>query len=1173
MSEQTFDLVQNIRKRIQATIHRTNLADLTFGLILSAGLLAGIWLLSIAIEAGFWLGTTPRTVLFWALVVASGSVLVYFLLLPLLRLIGWLRNPSEETVASRIGAHYPEISDRMVNLLQLSSGQRSGAPDAMVDGAVRMLGEQIQPVPFEQMETFGRARKITRFAFIPVLGVIVCLIAAPATFLSASQRLLSPGAYFAKPAPFQLLVEPGDTDLVKGESLSIVVRPAGNQLPRTLELSLNNTDEDVIDKIELSPDSTGAFRHTIINVRKSLRYQIKASPVTSQWYTAAITERPLVRGLQVSLTFPAYTGIPEQRLDPDVGDVTALPGTRVMVEAEVGGRNVEKGFLLFDDGSQDSLAINGAVASGLFVLRREGAYQVVLRNEQDVENGDRIVYSLALLSDAYPSVALLEPEPLTDLSESMQVGMRLRILDDFGFSGLKLFYRLAESRFSNPEEVFRSLALPLANPRQLDQEIIRNWSIAEETGLDPVPGDVIEYFVQVWDNDTVSGFKSARTDVQRLRFPSLAEQYREIEESQDEVESQMESLLQETESVQEQFQKLRDELRTKQDADWEDQRQFEQIQNRQEQMEAQVDELRRQIESVTQKMEENNLVSDETLEMYRELQKVVEEVNSPELRDALKKLQEAMESLNLQQLQQSLQEIEFNEQQYQQRLERTLDLFKKIRVQQGLEEAARRAEELARRQEQLAKETGKLMDEQAGKKPEEPAKQPEGKQGDPNENTNPESGEQNDDQGNKESNESTRDLAGEQEKAGEEMKALEQKMEEVRKQMEAARNMPEQKMENLSEQTRKQQLPEKMQENSRQLRQNDLQKAQQGQQQMQQTLQQLQQELQQMQQQMQGNQMQVNMAGLRRALDDILTLSQRQEGLRSDVRGLSPDSPQFRPYAQRQVELSEGLSVVSDSLQQLARQIPQMSRSIQQQTGEALQDMAMATDAMSERTAGQAGGHQKSAMMHLNELALLLSDLLNQMMNSQGSGGGMSLEQMLQQLQQMAGQQQQLNDQIQQMLNDAQGNRLSTNMEQRLQQMAAQQEAIQRQLKEIGRDPAARGKLLGDLEKIAEQMEESIQELQQSRAGRPLIERQRQILTRLLDAQRSMQERGQEKRRESRSGQDLLRESPADLSPSEKANKLRQDLLRALESGYAPDFEELIKRYFELLQEQPPAVE
>jgi cobalamin biosynthesis Mg chelatase CobN len=210
-------------------------------------------------------------------------------------------------------------------------------------------------------------------------------------------------------------------------------------------------------------------------------------------------------------------------------------------------------------------------------------------------------------------------------------------------------------------------------------------------------------------------------------------------------------------------------------------------------------------------------------------------------------------------------------------------------------------------------------------------------------------------------------------------------------------------------------------------------------------------------------------------------------------------------------------------------------------------------------------------MMHLNELALLLSDLMSSMSQNAQAGGSGSMEQLMQQLQQMAGDQQRLNQQIQEMLNDMAGQRLTQDMQERMRQLAGQQDAMRRQLKEMSRNPEMRGKALGDLNRIAEQMEETVRELELRRAGGRTIERQQQILTRLLEATRSLQQRGEDKQRESRTGQDLQRGSPEQLAPSQQIDELRRDLIRALEAGYAPDYEELIKRYFELLQQQSGA--
>lgn len=1211
MSDQTRQLIAALRARLHSVIRRTTLADLAYGTLVTLSVFAVLWLSASALEAGFWLETTVRSILFWSLSITLFGLAFYFLVVPCLRLVGILPSLSEESIANRIGHHFPEVSDRLVNLLHLADGKSSQAPNPFVDSAVRMLNDQVKNVPFEQVEDFSRARHISRYASLPILGLLGFGLFAPTMFWDASMRLASPSVTFERPAPFMFNILPGSIEVVKGANVELRFSTSGTSLPTLVALDVNNEDEEHIESLELTPDSSGTFVHTLVNVRSSLRYRVAAPPVTSAWYEVTVVERPIVRGLQASLTFPSYTGIPPQRLEPNVGDVTALPGTQVSLEIGLGGQNVETAVLRFDDGRVDTLAMEMGIAKGTFHHLHNGTYSVILTNDQNLENLDPITYNLALVADAHPSIALLEPEPLAELNETRHTQLRMRLTDDFGFNRLRLFYRLAESRFGLTSETFEPLDLPLSNRRLLDQEVVKDWLLSQETRLDPIPGDVIEYYVQVWDNDAISGFKSARSGIQRLRLPSLLEQYDALDEQQDTVEDTIEEIVEEAESVREQFEELRDELRQNPESDWEDERQIEQLQERQRELEQRAEELSNQVEELTRQMQDNNLVSEETMQLNQELQKVVEEINSPELQEALQQLQQAMENLDMQQMQQAIQNFEFNETQYQQRLERALELFKQIRVQQELEEAARRAEELAKQQERLAEQTEQLQqedketsaeddaqsDENEGERQNEENNKNEGENKQQNEQSgenaqeseqsgqeqneqsnaqnaeqNQQEGEQNDSQNSEQQSSEPSDqeqLAKEQERAAEEMEQLLEQLEQLQEQMEDVQRAPSEQLEQMREQS--EQMPQEMQQNADQLRQNQLNDAQQGQQQMQQQLQQMQSQLSEMQQGMQGQQMQVNMAGLRQALDDILTLSQQQETLRDGVRGMASDSPQLRDFSQQQVELSEDLTVVTDSLQKLANDIPQMSREVQQQAGEALMEMGQATSAMTERLIARASGHQKDAMTHLNELALLLSDLMNQLMNMQsssGQGSGMSLQQMMQQLQQMSQQQQQLNQQIQQMLNDAQGNRLSQDMQGRLNQMAAQQEMMRRQLRQLNRNPELRGKALGDLQRIANQMEETINELQNRQVNRRTMDRQRQILQRLLNATQSLNERGRERRREGQTGDQFNRESPGALTPSEEADQLRRALIKALESGYAPDYEELIKRYFELLQQQ-----
>jgi hypothetical protein len=1040
--------------------------------------------------------------------------------------------------------------------------------------------------------------------------LLLFLLAAPSTFLNASGRLLAPTAHFQRPAPFRLALSPASADLLRGDSLAVTVRAeptastdalSAGALPTTVTLQVQAEGEEHVEDFTLSPaDSSGArFRHVFSGVRSAFRYRAEARagerPIRTEWREARVTERPRVSGLRVTLTPPAYSGLPERTLAPGTGDVTALPGTEVAVRADLAGPAARQALLRFSGGGLagdvDTLSVEDGTASGSFTLESDGTYRLALRAESGAQNADPIRYRLQTTSDAAPTVSLNAPEPEAALSDALRPQLRWQMSDDFGFAAQKLYYRLAERRHGEAMENFESIDVPTNRPRLLDQEISYDWGLRRTTSLDLVPGDVIEYYVRVWDNNRVAGYRSARTQTQRLRLPSMAEKYERLEESQSGVEEQMQRLEEESDRARRQFEGLRDEVRRKREGDWEDQRQVEQLRERQQQLQQGAEQLQQQIEETVRQMQEGQLTSPETQRMYEELQQVAREVQSPELEQALQKLQQAMQEMDMQKMQQALQDFEFNEEQYRERLERTKALFEKMKAQQKLEEAARRAGELAEKERRLAEETerlGEKGEEGKGKRDEgasaeREASEERGKQQAEGDESEQSSGEKNQQQQgqqqqaqqpsgeNSQNAEERERLAREQEEAREEMEQLREEMRKLAKEMEGMRGAPKQQMQQMHQQS--EQMPQQMQENSQQLRQGKTQEAQEGQQQMQQQLRQMQQSMSQMQQGMQQKKKQINMAGLRQALANTLRLSKGQEALRGRTNGLAPGSPALREVTRRQNELAEGLRTTSDSLTALSREIPKMTRAVQKETGEALRAMQQATEAMTGRTAQRAGGHQKAAMKNLNELALLLSQLVQQMQNQQGGqGGGMSAQQMQQQLQQMSGRQQKLNGQIQQMLNDAQGNRLSqgqsARQSQRLKQMAQQQKQIQQQLQQL-RKEGGDGQALGDLERVAEQMGETIAEMQRRRLSRETLERQQRILSRLLQAQQSLQKRGKkEQRRGQEADGDYTQERPASDAPEDEAQRLRRALIRSLESGYAPYYERLIKRYFELLQDK-----
>ncbi|MFC2084764.1 hypothetical protein ACFLS9_06885, partial [Bacteroidota bacterium] len=192
---------------------------------------------------------------------------------------------------------------------------------------------------------------------------------------------------------------------------------------------------------------------------------------------------------------------------------------------------------------------------------------------------------------------------------------------------------------------------------------------------------------------------------------------------------------------------------------------------------------------------------------------------------------------------------------------------------------------------------------------------------------------------------------------------------------------------------------------------------------------------------------------------------------------------------------------------------------------------------------------------------------LNQMMQPGGSGGGMMS--LMQQMQQMAQQQMNLN-QLTQQLNQGQ---LSQDQRAQLQRLAQEQELVKKSLEQLNKEAREAGqskKLSANLEKILEDMREVVTNMRTGKVNDNLVNAQERILSKLLDTQRSINERDFEKQRESLAGKDFIRKSPPEIifSTEEGKDKLRDELLNAIREGYSKDYEDLIRKYYEALLNQ-----
>ena len=145
---------------------------------------------------------------------------------------------------------------------------------------------------------------------------------------------------------------------------------------------------------------------------------------------------------------------------------------------------------------------------------------------------------------------------------------------------------------------------------------------------------------------------------------------------------------------------------------------------------------------------------------------------------------------------------------------------------------------------------------------------------------------------------------------------------------------------------------------------------------------------------------------------------------------------------------------------------------------------------------------------------------------------------------------------------------LSSEQKAQLQRLANKQRALREALESL-RGEAGANKYQELLDNITSEMEKMEQALYQYKLDRELIERQKKIISRLLDAQKSIRKEDYEKRRKSKPGKDFLtRERPKTLPEDLGEDQLRELIQKALRESYPEEYELYIREYFKSLLEE-----
>lgn len=1087
------------------------------GFLYSIGVVLIAFLAISLLEYYFYFSTTVRKTLFYGFLGLVSIIGLISIIIPVLHIFKLGRVISHEQAATIIGSHFTNVKDKLLNILQLKEQSSTLEDASLIEASITQKIDNIKLVPFTAAVDLSKNKKYVKYAIIPTLLFLAILFGAPNLITDSTNRLINNDQTFEPEAPFRFIVTTENLEVIQYENLLVEVKIDGVVLPNEAAIHINNFPYKLK---KLSPTS---YTYQFNKLQKDTKFFLEANGFRSKDYEITVIPKPTMLNFDAVLNYPAYTGKTNETLR-NSGDMVIPMGTKVTWNFKAQHTdNVQMSF-----GQKGKLKNVKTTDKETFTYQRrfvkDNNYTVFLSSKK-IKHADSISYGISVIPDNYPTITAEEKRDSLDEKYLYFLG---DVSDDYGIKNLYFKYQIApkekEDKTTVATGTYQKIPIAITNPKA--SSFTHMWDLNR---MNLKAGDQITYFFEVWDNDAVNGSKSAKSQIMSYELPTIEELDEEVSANSEQLKDDLGEVMNEAKELSEKVKDIKDKLTQKKEMTWEDKAQIEDLLKRHKNMENKLENMKENFQENLEKQEEYKEFSEEMKEKQEKLEKLFEELMTDEMKEMMEKLEKLMEDMKKDDAIEDLENSEELDQQLEKELDRLAELLKQMEFEQKMEETIDKLDKLAEEQEKLGEETEKDKD------------------------------------GNLEEEKK------EQEKLNEKFDKLKEDMEELDKMSEELKNS-----QKAGEKTEEQQqsISQDQQQSMQQMEQKENQKAGKKQKDAAEKMKDMADAMRMMQMEMEMNQTELDMQAIRQLLENLITLSKDQESLISEIMEVNTDAPKYVELVQEQYKLKDDAKLVEDSLIALSKRVFQLESFITKEIAEVNRNLKDAIEQLEDRKVARSSTHQQYVMTGVNNLALMLSEVMEQM--QQQMAQKMQGSQMCQKPGQKPGGkgnkmsklQKQLNQQLKEMEGMMkQGKKPGKGqMSKEVAKMAAKQAAIRQALEQLNQQQNKDGKKgLGDLEELSRQMEQTEADLVNKKITAELIQRQREILSRLLKAENAQQEREWDDKREAKTAQQKTRQVPPEIEEYLKKKQSEVELYKTVPPALKPYYKSMVEKYFKAI--------
>jgi len=1085
--------------KIEGFTRKFYLNRLIQGVLVGAVLWIVFYLLINGLEYFSWFPSKGRFVLFLFLLLGSVFVGVYYFIIPLFNLIRFRKKMSVEQASILIGKFFPEVSDKLLNTIQLSNQMENEADNALLAAAIEQRSARLSPIHFsDAIDLRGNLKWLGLF-FGLLLLLILLMIFLPSFAVQPTQRIVNYDQQYEKPLPYQVEIVQDNIETTQGKEVKFSIHVIGERIPDAFYVR-----SDLGQQL-MTRGSANDFSYTFKNLFNDLTFTVTGGDYISRPIHITVRPNPTLLSYRCDLHYPTYIHRSNEIME---GKTRLIVPQGTMLTFNFYTRDTEQ-MLLLHDSVTEALSVHDDNFEYQLVASQSTKFEVQVQNAWN-NSLEPLGFSVDVLPDAYPDIRIES----FDEQLSSDVYFSGLVADDYGFTKLNFYCNIKEP-------VERKIVMPVAfDIKQTRTSFFYHFNM---DSLNIMPGQNMEVYFEVWDNDGFHGPKSKRSETFAYNKPSESALDSIADQESEDIMEKLSEKSQEAQDLQDEIEKMLQDLIQKKDLDWSDKEKMKELMEKQQQIQDEWNKLQEEQEKLADFMKQNDIANEDLIKKQEEINKLFEEVIPEELQKIMEQIDKLLEEMPREQMQQMMQNIKQNNQSMQDLLDRNLALLEQLKMEKDLNDLANKLDKLG---EELQKQNAENQNEK---------------------------GEE-----------------GENKTAEEAKKEFDQMMEDFDKLLE--------KNDSLTDPF-DMQKDEEMQENIDQDLQDAIQNEQNGEQQ--QSKKQKQTAGQKMQQMANNMMMQMQMGGmqqmaedahlLRILLENVVHASHEQEALMSEIGTLRTDDPSLANKIVLQKEVADNFNMVRDSLRSMAMRQPAIQNFVFDELHTIENQTTNSMKHLNNLKLSQAVRHQQTAMMSMNNLALMLAESLENMENSMESMG-MPMQcsmpkpgQGQQNMKNMQQLQQQLSEQLKQMQQQMEksGQQIPNSMSEQLARMAAEQEMLRQGMQQMLNDMKENGQIGDDgLNEIIKDMEKLEEELVYKKISRQTVERSRRIESRMLESQKAQEKREQEEKRKSNEYKGPRFDRNIDNQLYEQSLRKNQEFLKTNPIEYTPYYKTKINDYY-----------